>query len=204
MRCRQFVHRNSASKPPRTNGVTRRNSTRQRTAALRVRLEHRVSRPRSADVLRHRAGARAARQGRSQPGDRPARTRDRRDARMARSEAAVVEQGARGQGPRARKRPDGQRAHYRGNMRTWLQPILVSLHRGRSRSLRGIRRKLGVGPGSILEWDDQGEQIVVRRAGRYSSQDVHRSLFTASPKRRTLKELKAGVRQHVRNRRARS
>ncbi len=50
-----------------------------------------VSRPRSPDVLRHRASARAARQGRPQPGDRPARTRDRRDARVARGEAAVVE-----------------------------------------------------------------------------------------------------------------
>ncbi len=38
---------------------------------------------------------RAAR--RSQSGDRPARTRDRRDARVARGEAAVVEQSARGQ-----------------------------------------------------------------------------------------------------------
>jgi antitoxin PrlF len=65
-----------------------------------------------------------------------------------------------------------------------------------------IRKKLGVGPGSVLEWDDEGEQIVVRRAGRFSSEDVHRSLFVAPPKRRTLEELKAGVRQYVKRRRA--
>ncbi|MBV8308177.1 MAG: AbrB/MazE/SpoVT family DNA-binding domain-containing protein, partial [Gammaproteobacteria bacterium] len=29
-----------------------------------------------------------------------------------------------------------------------------------------VRKKLGIGPGSVLEWDEQGEQIVVRRAGR--------------------------------------
>ena len=40
-----------------------------------------------------------------------------------------------------------------------------------------VRRKLGVGPGSILEWDEEGEKVVVRRAGRYSSTDVHRALF---------------------------
>jgi AbrB family looped-hinge helix DNA binding protein len=66
-----------------------------------------------------------------------------------------------------------------------------------------IRRKLGVGPGSILEWDDQGEQVVVRRAGRYTSEDVHRRLFPATPKTKTLKELREGVRRHVRERHAR-
>lgn len=29
-----------------------------------------------------------------------------------------------------------------------------------------VRRKLGVGHGSVLEWDEEGENVVVRRAGR--------------------------------------
>jgi AbrB family looped-hinge helix DNA binding protein len=66
-----------------------------------------------------------------------------------------------------------------------------------------IRKKLGVGPGSILEWDDQGEQVVVRRAGRYTSEDVHRRLFSVTPKSKTLKELREGMRRHVRERHAR-
>jgi AbrB family looped-hinge helix DNA binding protein len=65
-----------------------------------------------------------------------------------------------------------------------------------------VRRKLGVGPGSVLEWDEEGEKVVVRRAGRYSSEDVHRALFPSPPRTRTLAELKAGVRQHVRKRHA--
>ena len=65
-----------------------------------------------------------------------------------------------------------------------------------------VRRKLGIGPGSVLEWDDDGEKVVVRRVGRYSSEDVHRSLFPTSPKPRTLTELKEGVRRHVKKRRA--
>jgi antitoxin PrlF len=65
-----------------------------------------------------------------------------------------------------------------------------------------VRRKLGVGPGSVLEWDDDGEQVVVRRAGRYTSEDVHRRLFPTSPKPRTLTELKEGVRRYIKRRRA--
>ena len=66
-----------------------------------------------------------------------------------------------------------------------------------------IRRKLGVGPGSILEWHEEGETIVVRRAGRYTSEDVHRALFPRATKRRTLDEMKEGIRRYVRRRRAR-
>jgi antitoxin PrlF len=66
-----------------------------------------------------------------------------------------------------------------------------------------VRRKLGIGPGSVLEWDEDGERVVVRRAGRFSSEDVHRSLFAAPPKERTLADLKDGVRQYMKRRRAR-
>jgi AbrB family looped-hinge helix DNA binding protein len=65
-----------------------------------------------------------------------------------------------------------------------------------------VRKRLGVGPGSVLEWDDDGEQVVVRRAGRFSSEDVHRSVFPTPPKRRTLEDLKEGVRRHMKRRRA--
>ena len=66
-----------------------------------------------------------------------------------------------------------------------------------------VRRRLGIGPGSVLEWEQEGERIVVRRAGRYSSEDVHRALFEEPPKPRTLEELKEGVRQSVKARHAR-
>jgi AbrB family looped-hinge helix DNA binding protein len=65
-----------------------------------------------------------------------------------------------------------------------------------------VRRKLGIGPGSVLEWDEDGERVVVRRVGRYSSEEVHRSLFPTPPQPKTLAELKDGVRRHVRRRRA--
>jgi len=66
-----------------------------------------------------------------------------------------------------------------------------------------VRRKLGVGPGSLLEWDEEGENVVVRRAGLYTSEDIHRVLFAETPKRRALKDLKQGIRKHIRERHAR-
>ncbi len=66
-----------------------------------------------------------------------------------------------------------------------------------------VRRRLGIGPGSVLEWDDAGGAIVVRRAGRYSSEDLHRALFPKGPpKRKTLEQLKEGIRRYVRKRHA--
>ena len=39
-----------------------------------------------------------------------------------------------------------------------------------------IRKKLGLRPGSVLEWDESGGEVVVRRAGRYTSAQVHEVL----------------------------
>ena len=67
-----------------------------------------------------------------------------------------------------------------------------------------VRRKLGIGPGSVLEWDEEGETVIVRRAGRYTSEDVHRKLFPkGTATRRTLDELKEGIRRHIKKRHAR-
>lgn len=68
----------------------------------------------------------------------------------------------------------------------------------------GVRRKLGIGPGSVLEWDEDGDNIVVRRAARFTSLDIHRALFPRqAPQSRTIEEMKEGARRHVRERHAR-
>jgi len=67
-----------------------------------------------------------------------------------------------------------------------------------------VRKKLGVGPGSVLEWDEEGSHIVVRRAGRFSSEDIHRAVFGAkTPEPHSLDEMKEGIRSYVRKRYAR-
>jgi antitoxin PrlF len=66
-----------------------------------------------------------------------------------------------------------------------------------------VRRRLGIGPGSVLEWGEDGEKVVVRRVGIYTSEDVHRALFPKPPEVPTLEELKDGVRRYVKGRYAR-
>ena len=66
-----------------------------------------------------------------------------------------------------------------------------------------VRRRLGVGPGSVLEWDEEGDAIVVRRSGQFSSEDIHQAVFPQGrPVRRALEDLKDGIRRHVRKRHA--
>lgn len=65
-----------------------------------------------------------------------------------------------------------------------------------------VRQRLGVGPGSVLEWDEEGDRVVVRKAGRYSSEDIHRALFPKTPRRRTLEEMKNGIRRYLKKRHA--
>jgi AbrB family looped-hinge helix DNA binding protein len=67
-----------------------------------------------------------------------------------------------------------------------------------------VRRRLGVGPGSVIEWDDDDGRIVVRRAARYTSSEVHEEIFPYGvPDRKSPEELKAGIRAHVKRRHAR-
>ena len=66
-----------------------------------------------------------------------------------------------------------------------------------------VRRRLELAPGSVLEWDVEGERIMVRRVGRYSFEDLHLALFSETPEPRSLEDLSDGIRRHVRARHAR-
>jgi antitoxin PrlF len=67
-----------------------------------------------------------------------------------------------------------------------------------------VRRKLGLGPGSVIEWNEHEDGMVVRRAGRYTTDDLHRAAFAdAVPKARTLEELRDGIRRQMKSRYAR-
>jgi AbrB family looped-hinge helix DNA binding protein len=68
-----------------------------------------------------------------------------------------------------------------------------------------VRRRLGLEPGGVLEWNEEGGKIVVRRAGRYTSEEVHRALFPKGPPRsKSAQEMKKGIRRYVKGRHARS
>ena len=67
-----------------------------------------------------------------------------------------------------------------------------------------IRRKLGVEPGSTLQWTVRGDEVVVKRRVGSSFEDMHKILFpNGPPKRRTLKEMDDGIAQYIREKHAR-
>lgn len=65
-----------------------------------------------------------------------------------------------------------------------------------------VRKKLGVGPGSVLEWDQQGDHIVVRRAGKFSFENLHSTLFPEGPPKKPV-DVKEAIRKYIRKRYAR-
>lgn len=66
-----------------------------------------------------------------------------------------------------------------------------------------IRKKLGVGPGSVIEWEEKGEDIVVRRAKRTTLDDAHRALFPEGPPAGPPADVKKAIEQYIRERHAR-
>jgi AbrB family looped-hinge helix DNA binding protein len=66
-----------------------------------------------------------------------------------------------------------------------------------------VRKKLGIGPGTMLEWHEQDGGVVVRRAGRFSSSDIHQTLFPkGAPKDSDAGDVKAAIRKYTKKRHA--
>jgi AbrB family looped-hinge helix DNA binding protein len=63
-----------------------------------------------------------------------------------------------------------------------------------------IRRRLGLAPGSVIDWEEDQGEIVVRRGGDATWEDIHQALFAGepAPKARTAEEMGAGIRRHIR------
>lgn len=66
-----------------------------------------------------------------------------------------------------------------------------------------IRRKLGIGTGTVLEWETEGDHVLVRKAGTFTSEEIHHAVFPAGTRPRRLDELKDGVRKHLSQKHAR-
>ncbi|MBS0377418.1 MAG: AbrB/MazE/SpoVT family DNA-binding domain-containing protein [Proteobacteria bacterium] len=66
-----------------------------------------------------------------------------------------------------------------------------------------VRRKLGVGPGSVLEWVAKDGAFEVRRAGLHTSAEIHRRLFPrGAPTVEAPIDTKAAIRKHMRKKHA--
>ena len=67
-----------------------------------------------------------------------------------------------------------------------------------------IRRKLGIGPGSVLEWHEAYGQIIVRKAGQHTLADVRAALFPgAAPGQETPAHMKDGIKKFILRKHAR-
>ena len=67
-----------------------------------------------------------------------------------------------------------------------------------------VRKTLGIGPGSVIEWNQEGDRVVVRKAAKYTMKDLHRALFPKGPPRRkSEKALRDGISAHIRKKHAR-
>jgi len=67
-----------------------------------------------------------------------------------------------------------------------------------------VRKKLGIGPGSVLEWDEHEGGVVVRRVGRFSSEDIHNALFAKKEEKKPAVDVKDAIRRYIRKRHARN
>jgi antitoxin PrlF len=64
-----------------------------------------------------------------------------------------------------------------------------------------VRRRLGLAAGSTIDWEVEGGAVVVRRARRFSFEDIRAELFPEGrPEAKSLDQLKQGIRAHVRRR----
>jgi antitoxin PrlF len=67
-----------------------------------------------------------------------------------------------------------------------------------------VRKRLGIGPGSVIEWDEEDGKIVVRRKGKYTSEDIRRALFPdGPPKPVSIKQMKEGIARYMMEKHAR-
>jgi len=67
-----------------------------------------------------------------------------------------------------------------------------------------VRRRLELVPGSVIEWDIEGDTIVVRRGGKFSSLDIHRAVFGDKPPSPvTTEEMDTAIEAHLSDKHAR-
>ena len=66
-----------------------------------------------------------------------------------------------------------------------------------------IRQRLGLTPGSKIEWCEVGDDMIVRQASKYSSQDIHEAVFDTPPQCRSVADMDEGIRSRARHTHAR-
>ena len=67
-----------------------------------------------------------------------------------------------------------------------------------------VRRKLGLGPGSVIEWEERDGEYVVRPVGRTTSLEIHEEVFgSTGAASRPPADVRQGITAYIRKRHAR-
>jgi AbrB family looped-hinge helix DNA binding protein len=69
-----------------------------------------------------------------------------------------------------------------------------------------IRRKLGIGPGSVIEWDQSSREdvVMVKKAAEYTLEDLHRNVFPdGAPEAIGVDEMDEAIKNYIRKKHAR-
>jgi len=95
-------------------------------------------------------------------------------------------------------------AHYQGNFKFMKIATSRVTSQGQISVPLEVRRRLGVVPGTTIQWESEGDTVVVRRIGKHSFADVRKALFPdGPPEPRGLQDLKKGIEDYVRAKHAR-
>lgn len=63
-----------------------------------------------------------------------------------------------------------------------------------------IRQKLGLAPGSVIEWaENEAGEITVKRSTKFSSEDIHNAIFTVPPERKSFEEIDEAVKTQLKH-----
>ena len=94
--------------------------------------------------------------------------------------------------------------HYQGNVQ--LMKIATSriTSQGQISVPLEVRRRLGLAPGTTIQWESEGDTVMVRRIGKHSFADVRKALFPEGPPATCdLEDLKKGIEDYIRAKHAR-
>jgi AbrB family looped-hinge helix DNA binding protein len=94
--------------------------------------------------------------------------------------------------------------HYRGKFHGMALARSKITSQGQISVPAEVRKKLGVGPGSLLQWDEEEGKVVIRRVGKFSCKDVQAALFPdGPPKPLSSADIKSSIARHLKAKHAR-
>lgn len=69
--------------------------------------------------------------------------------------------------------------------------------KGRVSVPAAVRLRLNLAPGARIEWLERDGEVIVRRASRYSSQDIHAAVFKQQAEPVSVSAMDEGIRSHL-------